>query len=60
MDLVRKFLFDKACSARAPSSADAVGIEFADKSMLGDKANVKLRFDTDLHGARGRRQALSD
>ena len=45
MDQVRKFLFDKALLGKDAKSADAVGIELADKSVLGDKANVKLRFD---------------
>jgi len=45
MDHVRKFLFDKALLGKDAKSADVVGIELADKSVLGDKANVKLRFD---------------
>lgn len=45
MDRVRKFLFDKALLGKDAKSADAVGIELADKSVLGDKKNVKLRFD---------------
>jgi NitT/TauT family transport system substrate-binding protein len=45
MDRVRKFLFDKALLGKDAKSADAVGIELADKSVLGDKQNVKLRFD---------------
>ena len=35
----------RTCSARARSRPIAVGIELGDKSVLGDKANVKLRFD---------------
>jgi NitT/TauT family transport system substrate-binding protein len=45
MDKVRKFLFDKALLGKDAKSADAVGIELADKSVLGSKSNVKLRFD---------------
>jgi NitT/TauT family transport system substrate-binding protein len=45
MDRVRKFLFEKALLGKDAKSADAVGIEFADKTVQGDKANVKLRFD---------------
>lgn len=45
MDRVRKFLFDKALLGKDAKSADAVGIELADKTILGDKGNVKLRFD---------------
>jgi NitT/TauT family transport system substrate-binding protein len=45
MDRVRKFLFEKDLLGKGAKSADAVGIELADKSVLGDKSNVKLRFD---------------
>ena len=45
MDRVRKFLFEKALLGKDAKSADAVGIELSDKTVLGDKANVKLRFD---------------
>ncbi|MBR1222517.1 ABC transporter substrate-binding protein [Bradyrhizobium sp. U87765 SZCCT0131] len=45
MDRVRKFLFDKALLGKDAKSADAVGIELGDKTVLGDKANVKLRFE---------------
>ncbi len=45
MDHVRKFLFEKELLGKGAKSADAVGIELGDKSVLGDKANVKLRFD---------------
>ncbi|MCP9627929.1 putative urea ABC transporter substrate-binding protein [Rhodopseudomonas palustris] len=45
MDRVRKFLFEKDLLGKGAKSADAVGIELADKTVLGDKANVKLRFD---------------
>ena len=45
MDHVRKFLFEKELLGKGAKSADAVGIELGDKSVLGDKSNVKLRFD---------------
>jgi NitT/TauT family transport system substrate-binding protein len=45
MDRVRKFLFEKALLGKDAKSADVVGIEFADKTVQGDKANIKLRFD---------------
>ena len=45
MDRVRKFLFEKDLLGKGAKSADAIGIELADKSVLGDKSNVKLRFD---------------
>uniref|UniRef100_Q07SB8 NLPA lipoprotein n=1 Tax=Rhodopseudomonas palustris (strain BisA53) TaxID=316055 RepID=Q07SB8_RHOP5 len=45
MDRVRKFLFEKDLLGKGAKSADAVGIELGDKSVLGAKSNVKLRFD---------------
>lgn len=45
MDRVRRFLFAKDLLGKGAKSADAIGIELADKSVLGDKGNVKLRFD---------------
>lgn len=44
MDRVRGFLFEKGLLGSGATSADAVGIELPDGSILGDKANVKLRF----------------
>jgi NitT/TauT family transport system substrate-binding protein len=44
MDLVRGFLFDKGLLGSGAASADVIGIELADGKVLGDKANVKLRF----------------
>lgn len=46
MDLVRTFLFEKNLLGNGAKSADAIGIEMPDGSVLGDKANVKLRFTT--------------
>ncbi|MEO8244261.1 MAG: putative urea ABC transporter substrate-binding protein [bacterium] len=45
MDRVRTFLFDKGLLGSGAASADVIGIELADGSVLGDSANVKLRFD---------------
>ncbi|MDX8376469.1 MAG: putative urea ABC transporter substrate-binding protein [Mariprofundales bacterium] len=45
MDNVRNFLFDVGLFEGA-NSADAVGIEYADGSIIGDKNNVKIRFDS--------------
>jgi NitT/TauT family transport system substrate-binding protein len=44
MDHVRTFLFDKGLLGAGATSADAVGIELPDGSVLGDKGNVKFRF----------------
>ena len=46
MDLVRTFLFDKGLLGSGAPSADVIGIELADGSVLGDKENVKFRFTT--------------
>jgi NitT/TauT family transport system substrate-binding protein len=45
-ELVAKFLFDKTLLGKDAKSAGAIGIEFPDKSVYGDKGNVKLRYDT--------------
>lgn len=45
MNHVREFLFAKALLGKDAKSADAIGIELADKTVLGDAKNVKLRFD---------------
>jgi NitT/TauT family transport system substrate-binding protein len=45
-ELVSNFLFEKALLGKDAKSAGAIGIEFPDKSVFGDKDNVKLRFDT--------------
>ncbi len=44
--LVRDFCFDQALLGEDAESADYIGIQFADGEILGDKANVKLRFTT--------------
>jgi NitT/TauT family transport system substrate-binding protein len=45
MDQVRTFSFAHGLLGDGAKTKDAVGISFADGSVLGDKANVKLRFD---------------
>ncbi|MTE00274.1 lipid kinase [Paracoccus sp. YIM 132242] len=47
MDHVRGFLFDKGLLGPTAPSADAVGIELPSGQVLGDGANVKLRFTDD-------------
>lgn len=47
MDLVRTFLFDKGLLGSGAASADVIGIELADGKVLGDSANVKLRFSSE-------------
>ncbi|PPD44084.1 MAG: lipid kinase [Methylocystis sp.] len=44
MDKIRHFLFDHSLLGNNAKSVDAVGIEFADGKVLGDKKKVKLRF----------------
>jgi NitT/TauT family transport system substrate-binding protein len=45
MDQVRTFSFAHGLLGDGAKTKDAVGISFADGSVLGDKSNVKLRFD---------------
>ncbi|MGV8854747.1 MAG: putative urea ABC transporter substrate-binding protein [Devosia sp.] len=45
MDRVRTFLFDEGLLGSGAPSADVIGIELPDGSVLGDEANVKLRFN---------------
>jgi NitT/TauT family transport system substrate-binding protein len=45
MDLVRKFSFDHGLLGEGAKTVDAVGIEFPAGATLGDKANIKMRFD---------------
>jgi len=44
-DLVRQFSFSKGLFGPNATSVDAIGIELPGGKVLGDKANVKLRFD---------------
>lgn len=45
MDLVRTFSFDHGLLGEGAKSKDAIGIAFPGGKTLGDKKNVKLRFD---------------
>ncbi len=45
MEAVRTFLFDHGLMGDGAPSADIVGIEFSDGTILGDENNVKFRFD---------------
>ena len=51
MDRVRKFLFEKSLLGKDAKSADVIGIELGDKKVIGDKGNVKLRFDASFMDA---------
>jgi NitT/TauT family transport system substrate-binding protein len=46
MNLVRNFLFEKGLLGNGAASADVIGIEMPDGTVLGDKANVKFRYTT--------------
>ena len=45
MEYVRSFSFDHGLYGDGAPSKDLVGIAFPDGSVMGDKGNVKLRFD---------------
>ena len=45
MDLVRKFSFDHGLLGEGAKTVDAVGIEFPGGKTLGNKQNIKMRFD---------------
>lgn len=47
MDHVRSFLFEKGLLGSGAPSADAIGIEYPDGAIVGDKGNVKFRFSAD-------------
>jgi len=47
-DLVRQFSFSKGLFGPNASSVDAIGIELPGGRLLGDKANVKLRYNADF------------
>lgn len=44
MEKVRTFLFDKGLLGNGAPSADVIGIELPSGEVLGDSANIKLRF----------------
>jgi NitT/TauT family transport system substrate-binding protein len=46
MQFVAKFLFDKGILGEGAPSADFVGVEYPGGEVTGDKANIKLRYDT--------------
>ncbi len=48
MDLVRKFSFDHGLLGQGAPSVDVVGIQFPSGEILGDKGNVKMRFDDEF------------
>jgi NitT/TauT family transport system substrate-binding protein len=48
MDLVRQFLFAKGLLGSGAKSADVIGIEMGDGSVLGDSGNIKLRFSNEF------------
>jgi NitT/TauT family transport system substrate-binding protein len=48
MDLVRRFSFDHGLLGQGASSVDAVGMLFPNGEILGDKGNIKLRFDDEF------------
>jgi NitT/TauT family transport system substrate-binding protein len=50
MDLVRTFSFDHGLLGEGAKSKDAVGIAFPGGAVLGDKDNVKMRFDAEFMG----------
>jgi len=45
MDAVRQFSFSKGLFGPNAKSVDAIGIEFPGGKVLGDKANIRLRYD---------------
>src|SRR6516165_2975142 len=46
MDLVRQFCFSHNLLGEKTKSADDIGIQFADGTVLGNSAKVRLRFST--------------
>ena len=42
---VSAFLFEKSLLGKDAKTAGAIGVEFPDKTVYGDKANVKFRYD---------------
>lgn len=45
MEFVRSFSFDHGLYGQGAKSKDLVGIQFPKEQSLGDKKNIKLRFD---------------
>lgn len=48
MEYVRTFTFKHGLYGEGAQSKDFVGIEFPDKSVIGDKSNIKLRFNSNF------------
>jgi len=46
MDYVRKFSFEHGLFGNGANSVDFIGIEFPGNKVLGNKGNIKLRFDS--------------
>lgn len=46
MEHVRSFSFDKGLFGQNASNKDFIGIEFPNGKVLGNKKNIKLRFDS--------------
>ena len=46
MDDVRRFSFKHGLLGEGAADADFIGIAFPEGKVLGDKGNIKLRFDT--------------
>ncbi|CAN7224068.1 putative urea ABC transporter substrate-binding protein [Phenylobacterium sp. LjRoot219] len=44
-DRVRRFAFEQGMFGKGAKSVDEIGVEFPGGKVLGDPANVKLRFD---------------
>jgi len=59
---VSKFLFEKALLGKDAKSEGAVGVEFPDKTVFGDKDNVKFRYDPTFmkEAADGKLQASAE
>jgi NitT/TauT family transport system substrate-binding protein len=45
MEFVRSFSFDHGLFGQGAKSKDTVGISFPDGTVIGNKGNIKLRFD---------------
>jgi NitT/TauT family transport system substrate-binding protein len=59
---VSKFLFEKSLLGKDAKTAGAVGVEFPDKTVYGDKDNVKFRYDSTFMNAaaEGKLQASAE
>ncbi len=51
MDRVRRFSFEHGLLGPGADSPDAIGIAFPNGQVLGNEANIKLRFDSDYMAA---------